>query len=733
MQRTIILHVAVTAPLPGLFDYLPPPGFDSARLQRGLRLRVPFGRGIRIGFIWTLDTESALPSTSLKPAIEVLDESPLLPAADMDLLQWTSAYYQHPLGEVLSKALPAGLRKRRVAGPPDVAVCWRLTEDARALGAADLVRAPRQAEVVERLRLHPHGLNGALLREEFGPCGPVLRRLREKGWVETCPPQAEQWDELVPGPVLNPEQANAVSRVSQSLGDFQAFLLDGVTGSGKTEVYLALMDQILAAGGQVLLLVPEIGLTPQLQRRLKRRLRAPVALLHSGMSDGERERAWRQAGEGRAGVLLGTRSAVFAPLPRLALILVDEEHDLSFKQQDGLRYSARDIAVRRAQQRRCPVLLGSATPALESLYNAQHGRYQRLCLTQRAGGASTPRLDLIDIRSVPLQSGLSPALIRLLRDNLSAGNQSLLFLNRRGYAPILSCHDCGWVAGCPSCDARLTLHQASQTLWCHHCGYSHRQVESCPSCKGQDLLALGQGTERLEAQLAELFAGVPAVRIDRDSTRRKGSLERLLEDARNGHYPLLLGTQMLAKGHHFPHVTLVGVLDLDQGLYGADYRAPERMAQLLIQVAGRAGRAQKPGRVAIQTRHPEHHLLQTLIHRGYGAFAQAALEERRQALFPPYAAQALLRAEATDPLAPQVFLNLAMSLIDPETAGVEFWGPVPAPMERRAGRYRSHLLLQAKGRPALQSFLTRWIPRLYRVKEARKVRWSVDVDPQEML
>ncbi len=734
MQRILIIHVAVAAPLPGLFDYLPPPGFDPTRLQKGVRLRVPFGRGKRIGFMWALDTESELPIDALKPAIEVLDEAPLLPQVDLDLLQWTAAYYQHPLGEVLNNALPAGLRKRTGAAKTEAVVCWRLAEGARAMDADGLARrAPRQAEIVERLRAHPHGLTSSQLNAGFGPSAQVLKRLREKGWVETCPPPREQAAQPVAGPALNPEQAEAVSRVSRALGGFQAFLLDGVTGSGKTEVYLTLIERVLADSGQVLLLVPEIGLTPQLQRRLKRRLRAPVALLHSGMSEGEREASWRQAREGSAGVLVGTRSAVFAPMPRLALILVDEEHDLSFKQQDGLRYSGRDIAVRRAQQRRCPVLLGSATPALEGLYNAQQGRYHKLCLSQRAGGASIPRLDLIDIRSVRLQAGLSPTLIRLLRDNLAAGGQSLLFLNRRGYAPILTCHDCGWVAGCPSCDARLTLHQASQTLWCHHCGYRHRQVEACPSCKGPNLLALGQGTERVETQLAELFKDVPVARIDRDSTRRRGSLERLLEDARAGRYPLLLGTQMLAKGHHFPDVTLVGILDLDQGLYGADYRATERMAQLLIQVAGRAGRADKPGRVALQTRHPEHHLLQTLIHRGYGDFAQATLNERRQTLLPPYTAHALLRAEAPDPLAPQAFLDLAVSLAGLKPAGVQFWGPVPAPMERRAGRYRAHLLLQSAGRPALQTFLAGWVPGLYRLKEARKVRWSVDVDPQDML
>jgi primosomal protein N' (replication factor Y) len=425
---------------------------------------------------------------------------------------------------------------------------------------------------------------------------------------------------------------------------------------------------------------------------------------------------------------------VFTPLPRLGLVIVDEEHDLSLKQQEGFRYSARDLAVVRARRGDCPILLGSATPSLESLHNARLGRYVHLQMPERAGNASLPRMDLIDIRSSRLDGGLSPALLKRIDACLNQDEQVMLFLNRRGFAPVLTCHACGWLADCPRCDARMTLHRADDLLWCHHCGYQHHLPPACPACGSPDLRPLGQGTERLEAALQSHFPSIPLVRIDRDTTRRKGELERLLAEARSGRYPLLLGTQMLAKGHHFPHVTLVGLIDVDQGLFGADYRAAERMAQLIIQVAGRAGRAHKPGRVLIQTRHPEHPLLQTLIHRGYGVFADAALQERRLADLPPFSYQALLRAEANRVEAPLDFLNAAASTGRglPESKELEFWGPVPAPMERRAGKIRAHLLVQGRERSVLQQWLSRWTPAIAELQEARKVRWSLDVDPQEM-
>jgi primosomal protein N' (replication factor Y) len=717
-----------------LFDYRAPAGCERDALRRGLRLRVPFGRATRIGFLWRVLDGSELPPEKLKPALALLDDEPLLSDLDLDLLAWAADYYQHPLGEVISAALPSRLRKPcSVDFRPErySQRVWRLTEQGRAVSLDKLGKAKRQAMLLGVLRKHPQGLTQTALKAHCGDCATVLKRLAEKGWVHLCEDCAMSAQAIAP--TLHAEQAQALQAVSAAFGRFQAFLLDGVTGSGKTEVYLQLIERVLETGGQVLILVPEIGLTPQLQRRLTSRIRAPIALLHSGLADGEREAAWRRARAGQARVVLGTRSAVFAPLPDLRLILVDEEHDLSLKQQDGFRYCARDVAVRRAQQRACPVLLGSATPSLETLRNAQAERYQWLRLHSRAGGAKSPRLDLIDLRNVQVQSGLSPVLIRLLRENLQAGGQSLLFLNRRGFAPVVTCHQCGWVAGCPACDARLTLHQATRLLWCHHCGYQHPMLDRCPGCGGLDLRLLGQGTERLEETLLRLFPDTPLARVDRDSTRRKGALQQLLEEAREGVYPLLLGTQILAKGHHFPAVTLVGVLDVDYGLYGVDFRAAERMAQMIVQVAGRAGRAEKPGRVAIQTRHPDHPLLQTLIHRGYGAFAEMALAEREQAQLPPFSAQALLRAESLQADAPQQFLEAARQAAAEPPDGLQFWGPAPAPMERRAGRYRAHLLIQSATRAQLQAYLKPWMSALYRLKQARQVRWSLDVDPREMI
>lgn len=730
-----ILRVAVAAPLPTLFDYLPAAG-PSVTLAPGMRVLVPFGHDRRVGMIVELTSQTEQDKNRLKPIDSLLDAAPLLAPPDLRFILWAAGYYRQPPGEALFSALPARMRRPSTtfeSGEPG----WRLTPDGRDR-IDGLMRAPRQALVARALLESTTGLATSDLSRRLGDCRAALRALAAKGCAEPCRiPSVAQKRAMTPaktGPSLNPHQQQAVESVREALGGFRAFLLDGVTGSGKTEVYIHLLQTLLAAGRQALVLVPEIGLTPQLLRRVAERIATPMVTLHSALNARERERAWRCAASGDVTLVVGTRSAVFVPLPRLGLILVDEEHDLSFKQQDGFRYSARDLAVRRAQQADCPVVLGSATPSLETMHNARSGRYGLLELPKRAGSALPPELVTLDIRAQPLRAGLSPVLMRLMGEQLKAGNQVLLFLNRRGFAPVLICHDCGWVGECPRCDARLTLHLSANRLWCHHCGLTRPIPTSCPECKGTDLRPLGRGTERLEAELRELFPGTPSARVDRDSTRRKGELERLLEAARRGEIPLLMGTQMLAKGHHFPGVTLVGILDLDQGLYGSDFRAPERMAQLVIQVAGRAGRAQRPGRVVLQTRHPDHPLLITLQRQGYAAFATAALEERRQAALPPFAHQALMRAEAYDAQAATQFLHRAMQKApDAAEKGVIVLGPVPAPMERRGGRYRAHLLLQSDLRPVLQAFLSDWLPKVGGLRGTSRVRWSLDVDPQDML
>jgi primosomal protein N' (replication factor Y) len=506
-----------------------------------------------------------------------------------------------------------------------------------------------------------------------------------------------------------------------------------VTGSGKTEVYLKIVEAILKSGRQTLILVPEIGLTPQLVTRFRQRFPVPIAVLHSGLTDAQRHCAWSMAGLGEAGVVIGTRSAVFTPLLRPGLIIVDEEHDSSFKQQEGFRYNARDISVYRARQLDIAVILGSATPSLESLHNVQLQRYRHLKLRERAGGAQLPELEVIDIRRQEMQDGLSRPLLREIYRHLESDGQVLLFLNRRGFSPVLICHQCGWAVTCERCDAYMTVHLAGQSLRCHHCGAERTPPSHCSDCGSPDLREMGAGTERLEQRLLSLFHDTSIIRIDRDTTRRRGEMQTKLEQIQRGEHRILIGTQMLSKGHDFPDVTLVGIIDADDGLYSTDFRATERMAQLLVQVAGRAGRAGKAGKVVLQTHQPGHPLLQLLLSKGYEFFGNAALRERQNASLPPYRYMALLRAEGSDPHAPQRFLKQIRSCT-PENLckSISVLGPAPPPMERRAGLYRLHLLLIAEQRRPLKRLLDQWVKSLDSIPGARKVRWSLDVDPVDL-
>lgn len=738
MTAEPILRVAVPAPLYSCFDYLAPAGAYANDLIPGVRVLVPFGRGERCGVLLEVVAESQLQRAKLKQATRVLDNKPLLGQYDIELLLWAAEYYHHPVGEVVASALPVRLRKGKAVSEQGVPG-WRLSASGIDVDPESLKRAPRQAQVLSLLQSQSDGVlsQADIYIRAGGECRSILRTLEKKSWLEQCGVKAAAdlpASKVAESPkLLNGDQQIAVDAVQQFEGKFQPFLLDGVTGSGKTEVYLTLVEQTLAAGKQVLILAPEIGLTPQLLQRFQDRITSSIALMHSGLSELEREQAWIAACKGEAGVVIGTRSAVFTPMPCLGLVIVDEEHDLSFKQQEGFRYSARDMALVRARRSQCPVILGSATPSLESLRNAQAGRYKHLMLLQRAGDAEPPRLDILDIRSAHLEAGISPVLFRLIEEELKKGNQALLFLNRRGYAPLLSCYDCGWIAECRRCDSKMTYHMAKGLLWCHHCGSQRPVDRTCPECGRSRISPLGQGTERLEEVLTQRYPNSGVVRIDRDSTRNKGSLQRLLDEIRQGKHSILLGTQMLAKGHHFPDVTLVGILDVDHGLFGADFRSAERMAQLITQVSGRAGRAEKPGRVVVQTRHPDHPLINVLIREGYGAFAIEALSERKSALLPPYSYQVLVRAEATSDGLSRSFLESAMEQGRLLTNNVEFWGPVPAPMERRAGHFRAHLLLQSNSRRELHCLLTDLLPKMRELKLARRVRWSLDVDPQEML
>lgn len=733
-----ILRVAVPAPLQRAFDYLPPLDCDPRTLCPGVRIRIPFGRSHRIGILLEVATETEVDPHRLRRALQVLDKDPTLPANILSLVQWASQYYHYPVGEALATALPLLLRQGR-SGCLRNSGRWLLTDAGRAVDLAELARrAPRQAQILTALGAYPDGLlPNALAPERAAPPTKILSTMQDKGWVarirQPCLSPPSTAGAETP-PMLSPAQCEAVTAVTSSLGNYAAFLLEGVTGSGKTEVYLQVIAEVLARGEQAMVLVPEIGLTPQLVARFTRRFSLPLAVLHSALSNGERLCAWKAAARGEARIVIGTRSALFTPLRKPGVFVVDEEHDPSLKQQDGLRYSARDLLVLRARRASVPIVLGSATPALESLHNARQGRYRLLDLPQRAGQARPPRIELLDVRRQPMEDQLSAPLLARMRRHLETAGQVLLFLNRRGFAPTLLCHECGWVAECARCDAHMTFHHENRQLSCHHCG-SQRPVDlQCPQCGSVDLRALGSGTERIEQALEKHFPQQAILRIDRDTTRRKGQLQELLARARGGDGRILLGTQMIAKGHHFPDVTLVAILDADQGLFGADFRASERMAQLIVQVAGRAGRAQRAGEVVVQTHHPDHPLLRLLVNEGYPAFAAAALAEREAAGFPPYTAVALLRAEAAERRAPAGFLEharqLAVALAVP---GVELWGPVPAPMERRAGRFRAQLMVQAAERGALHRLLEPWVAQLTRDPQARRVRWSLDVDPVDTL
>ncbi|HZJ94360.1 MAG TPA: primosomal protein N', partial [Thiopseudomonas sp.] len=700
---------------------------------------VPFGRREMVGVLVETATATEVPSDKLKDALELLDSQPLLPDDIMRLCTWTSQYYQHSLGDTFSWALPTLLRQ----GEPAEARQQKMWLAQQPVNLEDplLSRAPRQRQALKTLAQHPQGIAHERL-EQFGISKDSVAALLKKKLVSQHIRQLQDQPHKTPSlaqPELpfNSEQQAAFDAINTNLQQFKAYLLAGVTGSGKTEVYLQLIREALNAGKQVLVLIPEINLGPQTLERFTKRFNARIALLHSNVNDRERLEAWLAARSGHADIIIGTRSALFTPLKNLGLIIIDEEHDASYKQQESLRYHARDLALVRARSANVPIVLGSATPSLESLHNAHSGRFALLRLTKRAGGASQPKFIRLDVRSLPLDSGISAPLQKEIRKTLEAGQQVLVFLNRRGFSPVLMCNDCGWMSQCEQCDARLTLHQRYNELRCHHCGHIETRPHNCPSCNKVDLRPIGAGTERAEERLQILFPDTPVLRIDRDSTTRKGSMDALLTTIGSGEPCIMVGTQMLAKGHHFPRVTLVAILNADGGLFSADFRASEKMAQLIVQVAGRAGRAGDPGRVIIQSELADHPLLVQLSEQGYFAFAEQALSERRATGLPPFSYLALLRADALKAELADIFLEDAYSIAEQliellAIEGVELLGPVTSPMERRAGRYRAQLLLQANSRAQLHRLLTPLCNNLENLPSARQCRWSLDVDPIDL-
>lgn len=726
-----IAQVALPVPLHKTFDYR----IAGEMPVIGGRVRVPFGKQYKVGIVIGLSDSSEFPLEQIKPINAVLDDAPLWMPPLYKVLNWASRYYQYPLGDALATVMPGALRKGKPA-KRDKEKHWQLTESGQTQPLASLTRAPKQARVLSLLR-HGAMSHSALLDEAL--TGTVLKAVEEKGWIESAEAKAAKpWQHtyavVEDKPKLNHEQAMAVATINAN-PEFACYLIEGVTGSGKTEVYLNLLEPVLTRGQQALILVPEIGLTPQTINRFKRRFNVPVVVLHSGLNDTERLNAWLAARDNEAAIIIGTRSALFSPCKSLGIIIVDEEHDASYKQQDSFRYHARDLAVMRGHEENIPVVLGSATPCLESLHNAKTGKYHHLTLSVRAGNAVKTQNGVLDIRGLYLEAGLSAPLIAEMRKHLSQGNQVMLFLNRRGYSPALMCHECGWLAECKRCDAYYTLHQSSNELRCHHCGSQRPIPHQCESCGSTQLISVGVGTEQLEAHLATLFPEYKTIRIDRDNTRRKGSLEAYLNAIHNKEYQILIGTQMLAKGHHFPDVTLVALVDVDSALFSNDFRAPERLAQLFVQVAGRAGRASKPGFVLLQTHHPEHALLQSLVHKGYDSFAGEALKERQQAHLPPYSYFALLRAEAHQSHEVEQFLHQARTALEAfpiQDEACAVMGPAPAPLHQRAGRFRWQLIFQAPNRRILQQRLSLALPAIRQLPLAKKVRWSVDIEPQDM-
>ena len=727
-----IVRVALAVPLPRLFDYLVP---DDVLLQIGMRVLVPFSTQKRVAIVADFPTKSDVPEDKLKTILQPLDLAPLFTPIYWDWLHWAANYYQAGLGDVLFQALPVKLRNGESAVKNDCTF-WRITDAGKnALEQGLLKRSKKQLEALQCLS------EADLEKGNNDFSSAIWSALKAKGLIEEISIQTTplSWQQsLGDNPIINVEnrltlnkqQALAFSQLLFHSG-FNVWLLDGVTGSGKTEIYLQYIEEILKSGKQVLVLVPEIGLTPQTVQRFKARFNVEIDVLHSNLTDTQRLYVWDRARSGQSAIVIGTRSALFTQFSNLGAIILDEEHDASYKQQDSWRYHARDLAIVLAQKLNIAVLMGSATPSLESINNVQNGKYQHLVLSKRAENSTALRHFVIDLKNQNIQNGLSKPLLERMKAHLEKGNQVLLFLNRRGFAPVLLCHECGWIAQCPHCEKPYTYHQHQNVLRCHHCGSQKTIPRQCGDCGSTHLVTTGLGTEQLEETLKMLFPNYSVARIDRDSTARKGQLEGYLEDIQQGKSQILIGTQMLAKGHHFPNVTLVALVNVDSALFSLDFRAEERLAQLYIQVAGRAGRADKQGEVVLQTHYPDHLLLTTLLANGYQAFAKETLQLRHLMGLPPFTFQALFKAQARhSDLAENCLSQIADFFQSKQIAGLQMLGPMPAPFSKKAGQYRWQLLLQHPSRMTLQKAL-----REYQQAELEKnsqVRLILDVDPQDL-
>ena len=726
-----IVRVALAVPLPRFFDYLYPT--DLTPIVGG-RVLVPFGSQKRVGIVVDLPASSDVAKEKLKPIIDVLDTESLFNSTTWDWLAWSANYYRAALGDVLFQALPVKLRNGESAVKND-RTFWRITQlGKQALESGELKRAKKQIEALNVL------LTQDIEKGNNEISSAIWSALKGKDYVEEIivPTAQKSWQQaLGDNPLvnldnrltLNKQQALAFSQLLFQEG-FNVWLLEGVTGSGKTEIYLQYIEEVLKKGKQVLVLVPEIGLTPQTVRRFQARFNVEIDVLHSNLNDTQRLNVWERARTGQSAIVIGTRSALFTQFSDLGLIILDEEHDGSFKQQDGWRYHARDLGIVLAQKLNIPILLGSATPSLESVNNVQNGKYHHLVLSKRAGNATALRQFVIDLKHQRIQNGLSEPLLQRMQEHLEKGNQVLLFLNRRGFAPVLLCHECGWIDECHHCEKPYTYHQHQRVLRCHHCGAQKTVPMQCGHCGSTHLVTTGLGTEQLEETLKARFPQYNIARIDRDSTARKGKLEGYLEDIQQGKSQILIGTQMLAKGHHFPNVTLVALVNVDNALFSLDFRAEERLAQLYVQVAGRSGRAEKQGEVVLQTHYPDHPLLTTLLEKGYQAFAEETLKLRHNMGLPPFSFQALFKAQCRhSEEAENALSQLASFFYEQKIEGLQVLGPIPAPFSKKAGQYRWQLLLQHVSRKQLQAALSRYSPELIK---SSQVRLILDVDPLDL-
>ena len=737
-RKKHIISVAVPVPLRQAFDFLVPVVSDNSQIRPsvGARVKVPFGSRNLTGVILEIKSDSDYPENKLKTATEILDESNIFDDALWQSILWISRYYLAPIGEVIDTALPVVLRQ---GGPllPSAKKTWRLTEHGRSSSVDELNRAPLQLAIIKRF-MKSSLLTADDFKDTASSWRQAMNALVDKRWVEetdTKPRLPERVIELEQTSItLTKQQQLAVGELSRFIerGEFSATLLHGVTGSGKTEVYFSAMEKVLLLGQQVLLMVPEIGLTPQLINRVEKRFAAPLVVMHSGLNDTQRHSAWWHAKQGNAKIVIGTRSSVFTSFANLGLVIVDEEHDGSFKQQDGVRYQARDVAIYRAKLEGIPIVLGSATPSLETYVNAESGRYTMLTLSERATNVALPKIELIDLNKQPTNDGLSPSMLEAIKSTLLRGKQVMLFLNRRGYAPVLYCKDCKQTAKCHRCDSHLTLHRRANRMRCHHCGYEGQLQTNCGSCQSKEMVDVGEGTQRVEDAIALRFPEFSLLRIDRDSTSRKGQLAEVLEQARSGAADILVGTQLITKGHDFPNVGMVGILEADQGLYSTDFRSSEALFQQILQVSGRAGRRGDVGRVFIQTGFPDNPFFEKVVNHDFVGFSKSLIDERKAARFPPFGFFALLRAESPHQAQALQFLRKARHGMTPAD-GVQIMDAVPAPMERRAGKFRAQLLLCSNQRSALNYTLSLWLHELVVNKEAKKlagsVRWSLDIDP----